>query len=178
MGFQLRAQHFVAGQKVDVCGTSKGKGFQGGMKRWGFKGQGASHGVSKTHRYLCRRGDGDVTGFERVTGIPRKIYFRRRARIVTLRQACAPFHPSRPFFPFCVFRIVRRPPSILPLSAPTHPPWFLACRAILSSRINPCCACSARPNRPKGTSGLPANAKTPVVCSKARRCLAGWVTTG
>lgn len=51
VGFRLRAQHFVAGQKVDVCGTSKGKGFQGGMKRWGFKGQGASHGVSKTHRY-------------------------------------------------------------------------------------------------------------------------------
>lgn len=52
VGFRLRAQHFVAGQKVDVCGTSKGKGFQGGMKRWGFKGQGASHGVSKTHRYV------------------------------------------------------------------------------------------------------------------------------
>lgn len=51
VGFRLRAQHFVAGQKVDVCGTSKGKGFQGGMKRWGFKGQAASHGVSKTHRY-------------------------------------------------------------------------------------------------------------------------------
>lgn len=65
VGFQLRAQHFVAGQTVDVCGTSKGKGFQGGMKRWGFKGQGASHGVSKTHRYdsyihtyVCREGVG------------------------------------------------------------------------------------------------------------------------
>ena len=52
VGFRLRAQHFVAGQLVDVCGTSKGKGFQGGMKRWGFKGQGASHGVSKTHRWV------------------------------------------------------------------------------------------------------------------------------
>ncbi|CAM9881619.1 unnamed protein product [Scytosiphon promiscuus] len=56
VGFQLRAQHFVAGQKVDVCGTSKGKGFQGGMKRWGFKGQGASHGVSKTHRHIGSTG--------------------------------------------------------------------------------------------------------------------------
>ncbi|CBN77715.1 Ribosomal protein L3 [Ectocarpus siliculosus] len=56
VGFQLRAQHFVAGQKVDVCGTSKGKGFQGGMKRWGFKGQRASHGVSKTPRHIGSTG--------------------------------------------------------------------------------------------------------------------------
>ena len=35
---------------VDVIGTSKGKGFQGGMKRWGFKGQLASHGVERKHR--------------------------------------------------------------------------------------------------------------------------------
>ncbi|CAM9579510.1 unnamed protein product [Ascophyllum nodosum] len=56
VGFRLRAQHFVAGQKVDVCGMSKGKGFQGGMKRWGFAGQGASHGVSKTHRHIGSTG--------------------------------------------------------------------------------------------------------------------------
>lgn len=56
VGFRLRAQHFVAGQLVDVCGTSKGKGFQGGMKRWGFKGQGASHGVSKAHRHIGSTG--------------------------------------------------------------------------------------------------------------------------
>lgn len=37
-------------QYVDVCGTSKGKGFQGGMKRHGFKGQLASHGVERKHR--------------------------------------------------------------------------------------------------------------------------------
>ena len=35
---------------VDVTGTSKGKGFQGGMKRWGFAGQEASHGVERKHR--------------------------------------------------------------------------------------------------------------------------------
>lgn len=35
---------------VDVIGVSKGKGFQGGMKRWGFKGQLASHGVERKHR--------------------------------------------------------------------------------------------------------------------------------
>eukprot|EP00903_Cladosiphon_okamuranus_P008410 g8086.t1 len=56
VGFRVRAQHFVAGQKVDVCGTSKGKGFQGGMKRWGFNGQAASHGVSKTHRHIGSTG--------------------------------------------------------------------------------------------------------------------------
>ena len=37
---------------VDVVGTSKGKGFQGGMKRWGFKGQLASHGVKRRHRSI------------------------------------------------------------------------------------------------------------------------------
>jgi large subunit ribosomal protein L3 len=35
---------------VDVVGVSKGKGFQGGMKRWGFGGQPASHGVERKHR--------------------------------------------------------------------------------------------------------------------------------
>ncbi|RMF84598.1 MAG: 50S ribosomal protein L3 [Planctomycetota bacterium] len=35
---------------VDVVGTSKGKGFQGGMRRWGFGGQPASHGVERKHR--------------------------------------------------------------------------------------------------------------------------------
>jgi len=35
---------------------SIGKGFQGGMKRWGFKGQGKSHGVSKTHRHIGSTG--------------------------------------------------------------------------------------------------------------------------
>lgn len=37
---------------VDVVGTSKGKGFQGGMKRYGFKGQLASHGVKRRHRSI------------------------------------------------------------------------------------------------------------------------------
>ena len=42
--------HFVAGQFVDVCGVSIGKGFAGAMKRWGFKGLRATHGVSVAHR--------------------------------------------------------------------------------------------------------------------------------
>jgi len=49
-GATLSAAHFVAGQKVDVCGSSKGKGFAGAMKRWNFAGLEASHGVSISHR--------------------------------------------------------------------------------------------------------------------------------
>lgn len=49
-GAALSAAHFVVGQRVDVCGTSKGKGFAGSMKRWNFSGLEASHGVSISHR--------------------------------------------------------------------------------------------------------------------------------
>ena len=49
-GTVLTADHFVVGQKVDVCGITKGKGFAGGMKRWNFRGLEASHGVSVSHR--------------------------------------------------------------------------------------------------------------------------------
>jgi large subunit ribosomal protein L3 len=56
-GATLSAAHFVAGQKVDVCGTSKGKGFAGGMKRWNFAGLEASHGVSVSHRSLGSTGN-------------------------------------------------------------------------------------------------------------------------
>lgn len=44
------AETFVAGTKADVTGISKGKGFQGVMKRHNFSGQGASHGTHKKHR--------------------------------------------------------------------------------------------------------------------------------
>ena len=49
-GATLSAAHFSIGQKVDVCATSKGKGFAGAMKRWNFRGLEASHGVSISHR--------------------------------------------------------------------------------------------------------------------------------
>ena len=49
-GAELSAEHFAPGQKVDVAGTSIGKGFAGGMKRWNFGGMRASHGVSISHR--------------------------------------------------------------------------------------------------------------------------------
>lgn len=56
VGTTINAAHFVPGQLVDVTGTSKGKGFQGGMKRHGFAGQRATHGVSKTHRAIGSTG--------------------------------------------------------------------------------------------------------------------------
>ena len=49
-GATLSADHFIVGQKVDVCGVTKGKGFAGAMKRWNFAGLEASHGVSVSHR--------------------------------------------------------------------------------------------------------------------------------
>jgi large subunit ribosomal protein L3 len=50
LGAKLIGAHFVTGQKVDVTGISKGKGFAGAMKRWNFAGLEASHGVSVSHR--------------------------------------------------------------------------------------------------------------------------------
>jgi large subunit ribosomal protein L3 len=50
VGASLAASHFVAGQKVDVVGTTQGKGFAGAMKRHNFGGLRASHGVSVSHR--------------------------------------------------------------------------------------------------------------------------------
>ena len=50
VGAEIAADHFVAGQLVDVAGHTQGKGFAGAMKRWGFGGMRATHGVSISHR--------------------------------------------------------------------------------------------------------------------------------
>ncbi|KAI9603751.1 hypothetical protein H4Q26_003351 [Puccinia striiformis f. sp. tritici PST-130] len=50
IGTTISAAHFVPGQFVDVKSNSKGKGFAGVMKRWGFSGGNASHGSTKHHR--------------------------------------------------------------------------------------------------------------------------------
>jgi large subunit ribosomal protein L3 len=50
VGAEITADHFVVGQFVDVTGTTIGKGFAGAMKRWGFGGLRATHGVSISHR--------------------------------------------------------------------------------------------------------------------------------
>jgi large subunit ribosomal protein L3 len=56
VGAEITADHFVAGQFVDVTGTTTGKGFAGGMKRWNFGGLRASHGVSISHRSIGSTG--------------------------------------------------------------------------------------------------------------------------
>jgi large subunit ribosomal protein L3 len=50
VGAEISADHFVAGQFVDISGQTQGKGFAGAMKRWGFGGLRATHGVSVSHR--------------------------------------------------------------------------------------------------------------------------------
>ncbi len=50
LGGELKVDQFEEGQKVDVTGTSKGKGFQGAVKRWNFQMQDATHGNSVSHR--------------------------------------------------------------------------------------------------------------------------------
>ncbi|GAA3433440.1 50S ribosomal protein L3 [Kutzneria kofuensis] len=50
VGQEITAEVFPAGSVVDVVGTSKGKGYAGVMKRHGFKGLGAGHGVQRKHR--------------------------------------------------------------------------------------------------------------------------------
>ena len=56
VGSEITADHFIPGQFVDVTGTSTGKGFAGGMKRWNFGGLRASHGVSISHRSIGSTG--------------------------------------------------------------------------------------------------------------------------
>src|SRR3954466_13393391 len=56
VGASITADHFVAGQMVDIQGVTQGKGFAGGMKRWGFGGLRATHGVSLSHRSLGSTG--------------------------------------------------------------------------------------------------------------------------
>jgi large subunit ribosomal protein L3 len=56
VGSEITADHFVVGQFVDVTGTSTGKGFAGGMKRWNFGGLRATHGVSVSHRSIGSTG--------------------------------------------------------------------------------------------------------------------------
>ena len=50
VGTEISADHFVAGQLVDIQGRTQGKGFAGAMKRWNFGGLRATHGVSVSHR--------------------------------------------------------------------------------------------------------------------------------
>jgi len=61
-GTQIKASHFVPGQFLQVIGISIKRGMQGVMKRWGMKGQPATHGQSKTHRKMGATGGGQDPG--------------------------------------------------------------------------------------------------------------------
>jgi large subunit ribosomal protein L3 len=62
VGAELKVDVFEAGQKVDVAGTSIGKGFQGGVKRHHFRTQDATHGNSLSHRVLGSIGQNQTPG--------------------------------------------------------------------------------------------------------------------
>ncbi|CAN6551132.1 unnamed protein product [Malus baccata var. baccata] len=62
VGMGIGVRHFVPGQYVDVTGITRGKGFQGGMKRHGFSGMPASHGASLSHRSIGSTGQRDDAG--------------------------------------------------------------------------------------------------------------------
>lgn len=62
VGDELRADMFTVGQKVDVAGTSKGRGFSGGVRRHNFRTQDASHGNSLSHRTLGSTGNCQTPG--------------------------------------------------------------------------------------------------------------------
>src|SRR6516165_7773481 len=103
IGAEITADHFAVGQFVDVTGTSIGKGFAGGMKRWNFGGLRASHGVSISHRSLGSTGGrqdpgktfknkkmGGHLGVERVTTLNLKVVQTDVARGLILVEGAVP----------------------------------------------------------------------------------------
>jgi large subunit ribosomal protein L3 len=62
VGSTITVSAFVEGQVIDVTGTSKGKGFAGGIKRWNFGMQDATHGNSRSHRVLGSIGQCQTPG--------------------------------------------------------------------------------------------------------------------
>jgi large subunit ribosomal protein L3 len=105
VGAEMSANHFVAGQIVDVTGTTIGKGFAGSMKRWNFRGLEASHGVSVSHRSHGSTGNrqdpgrtfknkkmAGHLGSERVTTQNVKVVSTDEAKGLILIQGAVPGH--------------------------------------------------------------------------------------
>src|SRR5580704_17697168 len=103
VGAEITADHFVAGQFVDVTGISIGKGFAGAMKRWNFRGLRATHGVSVSHRSLGSTGNrqdpgktfknkkmAGQMGDERVTTLNLKVVQTDVARGLILVEGAVP----------------------------------------------------------------------------------------
>lgn len=62
VGDQLTVEQFKEGDKVDVTGTTKGRGFSGGVRRWNFRTQDATHGNSLSHRVIGSTGQNQDPG--------------------------------------------------------------------------------------------------------------------
>jgi len=86
VGTSITARHFVPGQYVDVQAVSKGKGFAGVMKRHGFKGQPATHGVSKTHRGIGSMGGAAGSMYGTKVRKGKKMPGRMGGKRVTMRN--------------------------------------------------------------------------------------------
>jgi len=69
---------FQQGDKVKISGTSKGKGFQGGVKRWGFAGRGASHGVKHEARTIGSVGTSFPQRVIKGRKMPGRMGFKRK----------------------------------------------------------------------------------------------------
>ncbi len=70
VGFEFQADIFAAGDKVAVTGISKGKGFAGVMKRYGWRGNKATHGASTSHRKPASGGGTDAARTFKGSGKP------------------------------------------------------------------------------------------------------------
>src|ERR1700738_3750525 len=128
VGAEITAAHFVAGQYVDVTGTSIGKGFAGGMKRWNFHGLRATHGVSVSHRSLGSTGqrqDPGKTfknkkmaghmGAERVTTLNLEVVLTDVERGVLMLRGAVP--RSDGGYVLIKDAVKRKPPKDLPFPA-------------------------------------------------------------
>jgi large subunit ribosomal protein L3 len=126
VGAEITADHFVAGQFVDVTGTTIGKGFAGGMKRWNFGGLRASHGVSISHRSIGGTGgrqDPGKTfknkkmpghlGTERVTTQNLRVVSTDVERGLILVEGAVPGHAGG--WIFVKDAVKRKPPADLPM---------------------------------------------------------------
>ncbi len=77
VGDQIDVSIFKEGEKVKISGFSKGKGFQGAVKRWGFSGRGASHGVKHEARTLGSVGSSFPQRVIKGRKMPGRMGFRR-----------------------------------------------------------------------------------------------------